>query len=196
VNDRESSVYVHPTATVEDGAEIGPGSRIWHQAQVRTRAKVGARCILGKGVFVDFDVVIGDDCKVQNYACVYHGVSLGRGVFIGPAVIFTNDLRPRATDPQFEPLRDGDWEVGTTVVADGAAIGAGATILPNVRIGRWALVGAGALVTKDVPDYALVVGAPARIAGWVCRCGGRVDSAQCARCGPLPADHPLRAGGA
>jgi UDP-2-acetamido-3-amino-2,3-dideoxy-glucuronate N-acetyltransferase len=192
VNAAAADVFVHDTATVEEGAQIGPGTRVWHQAQVRARARVGARCIVGKGAFVDAGVVIGDDCKLQNYACVYHGVTLGRGVFVGPGVIFTNDVRPRATDPQFKPLADGDWAVGTTVVADGAAFGARSTILPNVRVGKWALVGAGALVTKDVPDYALVVGAPARVVGWVCPCGASVDSPACAACGELPADHPLR----
>ncbi len=188
-----ADAYVHATALVEDGAEIGSGSRVWHQAQVRTRAKIGARCILGKGVFVDFDVVIGDDSKVQNYACVYHGVTLGRGVFVGPHAVFTNDLRPRATDPHFAPLGDGDWEVGETTVGDGAAIGANSTILPGVRIGHWAMIGAGAVVTHDVPPYSLVVGTPARHLAWVCPCGARLanDAATCARCGALPHDHPL-----
>ncbi len=184
--------FVHATATIEADARIGAGSRIWHEAQIRTRATIGERCIIGKGAFVDFDVVIGDDCKVQNYACVYHGVTLGRSVFIGPGVVFANDMRPRATDPNFTPLRDGDWDVGTTVVDEGASLGAHATILPNVHVGKWALVGAAALVTKDVPAYALVVGAPARVVGWVCPCGGSVDSPRCAKCGDLPADHPLR----
>ncbi len=185
--------YVHPTALVEAGAIVGAGTRIWHQAQVRTRARVGARCIVGKGAFVDFDVVIGDDCKLQNYACVYHGVTLGRGVFIGPHVVFTNDRRPRATTPAFEPLGDGDWEVGETSVGDGAAIGANSTILPGVSIGAWAMIGAGAVVTKDVPPYALVVGSPARRLGWVCSCGERLadDVRRCRRCGDLPAGHPL-----
>lgn len=189
----ERKFFVHETATLEDGAQIGEGTRIWHQAQVRTRASIGERCIIGKGAFVDFDVVIGDDCKLQNYACVYHGVTLGRGVFVGPHAVFTNDMRPRATDPQFKPLGDGDWEVGETVVGDGAAIGANATVLPNVRIGKWAIVGAGAIVTKDVADYALAVGTPARFAGWLCPCGARVDSPECGKCGALPGDHPLHA---
>jgi UDP-2-acetamido-3-amino-2,3-dideoxy-glucuronate N-acetyltransferase len=187
--------FVHATALVEEGAEIGSGTRVWHQAQVRTRARIGARCIVGKGAFVDFDVVIGDDSKLQNYACVYHGVTLGRGVFVGPHAVFTNDLRPRATDPHFAPLGDGDWEVGETVVGDGAAIGANSTILPGVNIGAWAMIGAGAVVTRDVPAYALVVGTPARHLGWVCSCGERLaDGANaCPKCGPLPADHPLKA---
>ena len=189
-----SDAYVHPTALVEDGAAIGADSRIWHHAQVRTRANIGERCIVGKGAFVDFDVVIGDDSKLQNYACVYHGVTLGRGVFVGPHAVFTNDMRPRSTTPDFQPLRDGDWTVGETTVGDGAAIGANATILPGVTIGKWAMIGAASVVTRDVPAYALVVGSPAKRIGWVCACGDRVDEAVpgCERCGGLPHDHPLR----
>ncbi len=192
----DATAFVHETALVEDGATIGAGSRIWHQAQVRTRARIGERCIVGKGAFVDFDVAIGDDSKLQNYACVYHGVTLGRGVFVGPHAVFTNDRRPRATDPAFAPLGDGDWDVGETIVDDGAAIGANATILPGTRIGRWAMVGAGAVVTHDVPAYALVVGTPARRLAWVCSCGARLDddATSCARCGDLPSDHPLTSG--
>jgi len=189
-----STPFVHETALVEDGAQLGPGTRIWHQAQVRRGARIGARCIVGKGAFVDFDVVIGNDSKLQNYACVYHGVTLGRGVFVGPHAVFTNDRRPRATDPSFAPLRDGDWEVGETTVDDGAAIGANATILPGLHIGGWAMIGAGSVVTRDVAAYALVVGTPARRIGWTCACGARLrdDATICARCGPLPVDHPLR----
>ncbi|MGH7709239.1 MAG: acyltransferase [Vulcanimicrobiaceae bacterium] len=188
-----ATAFVHATALVESDATIGEASRIWHHAHVRTRAQIGARCIVGKGAFVDFGVVIGDDCKLQNYACVYHGVTLGRGVFVGPHAVFTNDLRPRATTPEFAPLRDGDWEIGVTTVDDGAAIGANSTILPGVRIGRWAMIGAGAVVTRDVEAFALVVGSPARRIGWVCACGVRIGegSRTCPRCRTLPADHPL-----
>jgi UDP-2-acetamido-3-amino-2,3-dideoxy-glucuronate N-acetyltransferase len=186
--------FVHPSALVEDGAALGAGTKIWHHAQVRTRARIGEHCIVGKGAFVDFDVVIGDGCKLQNYACVYHGVTLGRGVFVGPHVVFTNDLRPRAVGPAFEALADGDWEVGATTVEEGASIGANSTIVPGVRIGRWAMIGAGAVVTRDVASYALVVGTPARRIGWVCSCGLRLSEGArtCARCGELPADHPVR----
>ena len=186
--------FVHPTALVEGGAEIGARTRVWHHAQVRARARIGARCVVGTGVFVDFDVRVGDDSKLQNYACIYHGVTLGRGVFVGPHVVFTNDRRPRATDPAFVPLRDGEWEVGETFVGDGAAIGANSTILPGLTIGSWAMIGAGAVVTHDVAPYALVVGAPARRVGWVCACGERLgdDARFCARCGDLAHDHPLR----
>lgn len=186
-----SDAFVHPTALVEDGAVIGPGSRVWHHAQVRTRAQIGANCIVGKGVFIDFDVIIGDDCKFQNYACVYHGVTLGRGVFVGPHVVFTNDSFPRATSPDFTPLKDGEWVVGESTVGDGASIGANATVVPGVQIGAWALVGAGAIVTKNVPSYALVIGSPARFHKWVCKCGRVVESSTCSVCGELPSDHPL-----
>ncbi len=190
----DPTAFVHETATVEAGAALGPGTRVWHGAQVRRGARLGARCIVGKGVFVDFDVAIGDDSKLQNYACVYHGVTLGRGVFVGPHAVFTNDLRPRATDPAFQPLRDGDWTVLETTVGDGAAVGANATILPGIAIGTWAMIGAGAVVTRAVAPYALVAGSPARALGFVCRCGERVDAVArtCARCGELPAGHPLR----
>lgn len=195
MTDREKELYfVHPSALIELGAIVGADARIWHDAHVRTRAKIGSRSILGKGVFVDFDVTIGDDCKLQNYSCVYHGVSLGRGVFVGPHAVFTNDMRPRATSPDFEPLGDGDWDVGSTIVGDGAAIGANATILPNVTIGKWAMIGAGAVVTKDVPPYALVAGSPARFLAWLCTRGHRVDGNRCNQCGPLPQDHPLNRG--
>jgi len=187
------TAFVHGSALVEEGAFVGDGTRVWHQAQIRSGAHVGARCIVGKGVFVDFDVTIGDDSKLQNYACVYHGVTLGRGVFVGPHAVFTNDRRPRATDPEFAPLRDGEWTVGETTVDDGASIGANATILPGIHIGRWAMVGAGSVVTRDVEPYALVVGTPARRIAWVCACGERVSAERrtCERCGPLPPGHPL-----
>jgi acetyltransferase-like isoleucine patch superfamily enzyme len=185
--------FVHATASVEDGAELGAGVKVWHHAQIRREARIGERCIVGKGAFVDFGVSIGPDSKLQNYACVYHGVTLGRGVFVGPHVVFTNDKRPRATTPDFGLLGDGEWEVGETVVGDGASFGANATVLPGLRIGAWAMIGAAALVAHDVPAYALVVGAPARRVGWVCSCGSRLaDGARaCPRCGELPADHPL-----
>jgi acetyltransferase-like isoleucine patch superfamily enzyme len=185
-------IYVHESALIEEGVTIGDGSRIWHDVHVRKGASIGERCILGKGVYVDADVPIGDDCKLQNYACIYRGARLGRGVFAGPHVVFANDMRPRATDPQFKLLGDEDWEAGSISVADGAAIGANSTILPGITIGRWAMIGAGSVVRHDVPDYALAAGSPARLIGWVCACGDRVTSRRCPRCGEIPSDHPLR----
>jgi acetyltransferase-like isoleucine patch superfamily enzyme len=162
---------VHPTAEVAGSAELGPNCRIWHQAQVRERARLGANCIVGKGVYIDFDVEIGDNVKIQNRASVYHGTTLEDGVFVGPHVIFTNDKLPRAITPEGHLKTDDDWVVGRILVRQGAAVGAGAIILPGVTVGRWALVGAGALVTHDVPDHGIVLGNPARLVGYACACG-------------------------
>jgi UDP-2-acetamido-3-amino-2,3-dideoxy-glucuronate N-acetyltransferase len=165
---------IHPTADVSPTAEIGHGTRIWHQAQVRENARIGANCIVGKGAYIDFGVQIGDNVKIQNGVFVYHGVTIEEGVFVGPRVCFTNDMFPRAINPDGGLKTDADWEVGTTLVRYGASLGAGAIVLPNVTIGRFALVGAGAVVTKDVPDHGLVLGNPARLVGFVCGCGRRL----------------------
>lgn len=178
------AAQVHPTATVEAGVTLGPGARIWHDAQVRTGAQIGENCIIGKGAFVDLGVRIGANCKVQNYALLYHGCTLGDGVFVGPAAILTNDLRPRAITPLGTLKRADDWHCGEIIVEEGASIGAGAIVLPGVRIGRFALVGAGAVVTHDLPAHALALGNPARQVGWVCRCGETLQrQAACAVCG-------------
>jgi UDP-2-acetamido-3-amino-2,3-dideoxy-glucuronate N-acetyltransferase len=169
---------IHPTADVSPHAEIGAGTRIWHQAQVRERARLGANCIVGKGAYIDFDVRIGDNVKIQNGVFVYHGVTIEDGVFVGPRVCFTNDMFPRAITPDGALKTDADWEVGTILVRYGASLGAGAIILPDVTIGRFALVGAGAVVTKDVPDHGLVLGNPARLVGYVCSCAQRLRERQ------------------
>lgn len=166
---------VHPSAEVSAQADIGEGVQIWHQAQVREGACVGEGCIVGKGVYIDHGVHVGARCKIQNYALLYHGLTVEDGVFIGPAACFTNDRLPRACNPDGSPKGVEDWALGTTTVCEGASVGAGAIVLPNLRIGRYAMVGAGALVTRSVPDHALVLGSPARQVGWVCRCGARLD---------------------
>lgn len=166
--------YVHPTAELSPKAIIGNGTRIWHQAQVREGAHIGADCILGKGVYVDFAVVIGNMVKIQNYASIFHGSMIEDGVFIGPYVCLTNDKRPRAITPDGSLKRDEDWEQGFIRIRYGASIGAGAIILPDVTIGRFAMVGAGALVAHDVPSHGLVVGTPASLIGYVCECGQRL----------------------
>ena len=171
-------VYIHPTADVSPRATLGPGTRIWHQAQVREGAVLGRNCILGKGAYVDFGVRIGDNVKVQNRASIYHGVTLEDGVFVGPHVIFTNDKLPRAINPDGSLKSDADWEVGQVLVKEGASLGAGAIIVAGVTVGRFALVGAGAVVTRDVPDYGLVYGNPARLVGYVCENGHRVEGTQ------------------
>ena len=166
---------IHPTAVVSPQAQVGEGTSIWHHAQVREGVRIGRECIVGKNVYVDFDVVIGDRVKIQNNALVYHGVTIEDGVFIGPAACLTNDRRPRAVTPDGALKSGTDWEVGTILVREGAAIGARAVILPNVTIGPWAMVAAGAVVTHDVPAHGLAVGMPARLQGYVCRCGERLE---------------------
>ncbi len=162
---------IHPTADVSPQATVGPGSRIWHQAQVRERARIGQNCIIGKGAYIDFDVVIGDNVKIQNGVHVYHGVTVEDGVFLGPGVILTNDKLPRAVNPDGSLKSDADWAVSPILIRRGAAVGAGAVVLPGVTVGEWALVGAGAVVTRDVPDHGLAYGNPARLHGYACRCG-------------------------
>lgn len=165
---------IHPTADVSPGAQIGDGTMIWHQAQIREGACVGRHCIVSKGVYLDAGVTIGDDVKIQNYVSIYRGVTLEDGVFCGPHCVFTNDRRPRAINPDGSLKVADDWEVTRTLVRQGAAIGANATILCGVTIGRWAMVAAGSVVTRDVPDYGLVLGNPARLRGFVCACGERL----------------------
>ncbi len=147
---------------------------IWNHSQVREDARIGKECILGKDVYIDFSVQIGDRVKIQNGVYVYHGVTIESGVFLGPRVIFTNDKRPRAINPDGSLKGNEDWVVGKTLVCYGASIGAGAVILPDVTIGRFALVAAGAVVTRDVPDHGLVVGNPARLVGYVCTCATKL----------------------
>jgi UDP-2-acetamido-3-amino-2,3-dideoxy-glucuronate N-acetyltransferase len=179
---------VHPTAEVSPSAEIGPGTRVWHQAQIRERARVGANCIVSKGVYIDFDVQVGNNVKIQNGAFLYHGCTVEDGVFVGPGVIFTNDKRPRAINPDGSLKGTDDWEVGRIVVRHGASVGTGSIVLPDVTIGRFAMVGAGALVSRSVPDYGLVLGVPARLVGFVCACGEKLGvfaptpTVACARC--------------
>jgi acetyltransferase-like isoleucine patch superfamily enzyme len=180
-------MIMHPTSEVSSIARIGEGTRIWHQAQVRDGAAIGRNCIVGKGVYVDFDVVIGDNVKIQNGAQLYHGVTLEDGVFVGPLACLTNDRFPRAITPDGHLKAADDWEVGPILVRRGASIGAGAIVLPGVTIGCFALVAAGAVVTTSVPDHGLVMGVPARLVGYVCTCGRRMEQAdgnwRCSHCG-------------
>ena len=166
-----AGVRVHPTAEVSSDAVIGPGTSIWNQAQVRERARIGAECVIGKNVYVDVGVVIGDRVKVQNNVSLFRGVTVEDGAFVGPHVCFTNDTVPRAVNPDGSPKTDADWEVSPILVRSGAALGANSTILPGVTIGRWAMIGAGSVVTRDVADHELVAGNPARRIGSACVCG-------------------------
>lgn len=166
--------YAHPTAEVSTEATIGQGTRIWHQAQVRERARIGDECIIGKGSYIDFDVVIGNRCKLQNGVYVYHGARVEDGVFLGPGVMLLNDKNPRAINPDGTFKSETDWQVSPVHIGQGAGIGGGALILPGVSVGEWAIIGAGSVVTRDVPDYGLAYGNPARLKGFVCPCGQRL----------------------
>lgn len=162
---------VHPTAEVHPDAKIGEGSSIWNWAQVRENVTIGADCIISKGVYVDAGVEIGRACKVQNNVSLFNGVQLEDGVFIGPHVCFTNDMLPRAVEPDGTPKSAADWVVSKTRVCSGAAIGANSTIRCGITLGEWSMVAAGSVVTRDVCPNTLVQGNPARPQGVVCRCG-------------------------
>ncbi|RME80931.1 MAG: oxidoreductase, partial [Planctomycetota bacterium] len=162
------SFFVHPTSIVDEGVSIGEGSKIWHFSHILKGSQIGKKCVLGQNVMVGPNVTIGDQCKLQNNVSVYKGVTLEDGVFCGPSCVFTNVYNPRA----FIERKD---EFRPTLVKQGATIGANATILCGTTIGKYAMVGAGALVRKDVPDFAIVVGVPARQVGWICKCGIRLS---------------------
>jgi acetyltransferase-like isoleucine patch superfamily enzyme len=166
VTEPVARVFIHETAIVEPGAQIGEGTAIWHHAHVRAGATIGRDCTIGKNVYVDSGVSIGHRVKIQNNVSVYAGVTIGDEVFVGPSAVFTNDLLPRAV---------GYWAIMPTTVSNGASIGANATIVCGNEIGAYAMVGAGAVVTHSVADHCLVLGNPARPAGWVCRCGAVVS---------------------
>ena len=173
----DPSARVHASADLEPGVTVGPGTSIWHRAQVRTGARIGSECIIGRDAFVDEGVTLGNRVKIQNGALVYHGVEVEDGVFIGPGAILTNDRYPRAITSTGDLARADDWEVSPIALRYGCSIGAGAVVVAGVEVGRFATVGAGAVVTRSVPNHALVVGSPAHRIGWVCACGARLVDA-------------------
>jgi len=161
------NVRIDPRAVVDDGAEIGSESSIWHFAHIREGAKIGKKCIIGKDVYVDSGVKIGDRCKVQNGVSIYSGVEIEDDVFVGPHAVFTNDLRPRANIWNESRLE-------RTTIETGASIGANATIRCGITLGKWCMIGAGSVVTKDVPPHALILGVPGKIIDWVTESGERL----------------------
>lgn len=157
-----SATFSYHESAYMDSFMVGSGTRIWHNAHIREGARIGKSCVIGKGVYIDTGVHVGDRCKIQNYACIYHGVQIDDDVFVGPHVCFTNDIHPRSF---------GKFEIQKTIVKQGASIGANSTIRCGVTIGEYAMIGAGSVVTKDVPDHTLVVGVPAKEVGKVNRQG-------------------------
>ena len=170
-------MFIHKSAEVSPDAVLKDGVTVWNNAQIREHAIIGENSIISKNVYIDFEVQIGKNCKIQNNVSVYHGVSIEDGVFIGPHVCFTNDKVPRAINPDGTVKSDKDWEITSIVVRYGASIGAHSVILPGVTIGKFAIVGAGSVVTHNVPPNGLVMGNPSRLVGWVCDCGTRLQDA-------------------
>lgn len=162
-----AEVFIHPTAVVDQGAEIGEGSYIWHFVHVRSTAKIGKNVIIGKGSYIDSSVIIGDNTKIQNFISVYNGVTIGKNVFVGPHVTFTNDMYPRV---------GFNWEITKTEIKDNASIGANATIVCGSILEEYSFIAAGTLIpaNRRIWKHALVMGNPGRIRGWVCRCGRKL----------------------
>lgn len=171
--------FAHPTACIDDGAQIGSGTKVWHYSHISGGCTIGSNCTLGQNVFVAAGVKVGSFCKIQNNVSIYEGVELGDYVFCGPSMVFTNVQRPRCKYPQ-----RGAAFYAHTPVGEGASIGANATIVCGHRIGKNAFIAAGSVVTKDVPDHAIMMGTPARQRGWACECGAKLgDDLVCPKCG-------------
>lgn len=177
----EKSYFVHPSSYVDEDVTIGEGTKIWYFCHIQRGARIGKRCSLGQNVNISNHVTIGDGCKIQNNVSLYEGVELEDDVFCGPSCVFTNDLTPRAKYPK------GSAGYKKTLIKRGASIGANATVVCGHTVGKWALIGAGAVVACDVPDHALMLGVPTQLAGYVCECGARIGNVEekttCTACG-------------
>lgn len=172
------NIKIHPTVNMSEGCVIGAGTKVWINSQIRENVFIGKDCIIGKDTYIDHDVTIGNRVKIQNGVSIYYGITVKDDVFIGPNAVFTNDYYPRAFNKE--------WIVTQTLVMEGASIGANATIICGITLGKYCMVGAGSVVTKDVPDHALVVGNPAHIIGYVCKCGRRTKLGEtCDKCRSL-----------
>lgn len=191
---QNDEAMIHPSTDISPGVSIGAHTQVWHLSQIREGANIGSNCTIGTSVYIGPGVVCGDNCKIQNHALLYEPAVLGHGVFIGPAVVLTNDLHPRAVKIDGSPKGPEDWEKVGVRILEGASIGARSVCVAPLTIGKWAMVGAGSVVTKDVPDHALVVGNPARQIGWVCTCGRKLklsaEKFSCTSCSVVYSEGP------
>ncbi|WP_101842482.1 acyltransferase [Halobacillus sp. Marseille-P3879] len=172
--------FIHDSSYLDEGAKVGNGTKVWHFSHIMSKAEIGEKCNFGQNVFVGNNVKIGNGVKVQNNVSIYEGVELEDYVFCGPSMVFTNDMNPRAAFP-----KDPRQSYLKTLVKYGSSIGANATIVCGTTVGKWAFIAAGAVINKDVPDYAMMAGVPARQIGWMCKCGNKLDleeSQQCKSC--------------
>lgn len=177
IEGKAMAVFIHESSYIDDEVSIGDGTKVWHFCHIQTGTVIGKGCSFGQNVNVSSNVKIGNSVKVQNNVSIYEGVELEDGVFCGPSMVFTNDLTPRAMFPK------GRENYKKTLIKEGASIGANATVVCGHTVGRYAMIAAGAVVTKNVPDYALMAGVPAKQIGWVCKCGSRLyDNMQCPNC--------------
>lgn len=168
-------ILIHKTAEIGKKTIIGFGTKIWHYTHIRENVSIGLNCIIGKNVYIDFETIIGNNCKIQNNCSIYNKTIIEDGVFIGPNVVITNDKTPRAIDQLGKLKTSSDWETGTVIIEYGASIGAGSILLPNIKIGKFAMVGAGSVVSHNVPNYTLVYGNPAKVHGKVDKSGKKIS---------------------
>ncbi len=176
MNSAMEKTSTHPTAQIGKNVSRGKNTKVWHYAQIRENVVIGENCIIGKNVYIDHDSVIGSNVKIQNNCSLYFKCVIDDGVFIGPHVILTNDKQPRAVTPDGKLKNAADWHAATTHIKTGASLGAGAIILPGITVGEFAMIGAGAVVTKEVAPYTMVYGNPAIFRGYVCKCGQKIEN--------------------